>query len=421
MDIKELYSYFIKSSGVSIDTRSIASGNVFFAFKGDNFDGNKFNAQALDKGAILIVSDDESQRGVLGSKVFIVDNTLSALQTLATYHRKQLGTKIIALTGSNGKTTSKELLYKCMSEKYNCIATKGNLNNHIGVPLTLLTIKEEHDFAIVEMGANHKREIAFLCDIALPDYGFITNIGKAHLEGFGGVEGVKIGKSELYKHLALDEKLIFCDRSDAVLQSLLPDNSKVIFYDSKQFSISENKPYLTLNFQGESIHSNLTGSYNIGNIAAAISVAMYFGVNLCDCINAIHEYSPSNNRSQIEKIGSNQLILDAYNANPTSMSHAIENAIEIANEKLVLILGDMLELGEDSEFEHEKICKLVSEHKLTDVYYIGSYFSLMESKYPGKFYKNTMQAKEDIDFSKYNNSYILLKGSRGLGLENLLN
>jgi UDP-N-acetylmuramoyl-tripeptide--D-alanyl-D-alanine ligase len=422
MDINKLYNYYKSATGVSIDTRTLVKGNIFFAINGENFNGNNFNKVALEKGAILIVTDDDTQleKHPL-DKVFLVEDTLTSLQSLSNYHRKQLKTKIIALTGSNGKTTSKELLYQCLSTKYNCIATKGNLNNHIGVPLTLLTIKDEHEFAIVEMGANHQKEIDFLCNIALPDFGFITNIGKAHLEGFGGIEGVKKGKSELYKHLALQQKLVFCDRDDETLVALLPLDSDTHFYKKSNFIIVKNKPFLEVTYKGIIINSNITGDYNIGNIAVAVSISNYFGVEIEQCANAISQYFPDNNRSQLVDFKDNKMILDAYNANPTSMRHSIENAYSISEGKVVLILGDMLEMGDASASEHKAICEFVSSLKPLSVFYIGQEFRQFKNDFDGEFYENTLEAKPNIDLNKYHNIYILLKGSRGIGLEKLLN
>ncbi len=418
--IEELYERFLRSSGVSIDSRSINTNEIFFAIKGENHDGNKFNTSAIKSGALLIVTDQSSEKNKLGEKAFLVDDTLSALQSLSHHHRINLPTTIIALTGSNGKTTSKELLYTCFATKYSCFATQGNYNNHIGVPLTLLKLNKSHQFGIIEMGANHVGEIDFLCSLVKPDYGFITNIGKAHMEGFGGIEGIKKGKSELYRHLTKNNKTIFYDWSDQILSTLLPPNASAIPYDSKEYVVVEEEPYISIQYKDTLIKTNLTGLYNKYNIASTHFISKYFDISDKDIIKAISNYRPTNNRSQLIKWNSNSLILDAYNANPSSMRLGIENAAKLANQNLILILGDMLELGEYSMDEHRSICELVTSISPLSVYYIGTEFQKLKEEFDGYFFPSTDHFKNTIDISIWENKCILLKGSRGIGLERII-
>ena len=348
MTIEELHHLFLKFPKACTDSRKITKGCIFFALQGDNFNGNKFALQALEKGAVYAIVDEEDY--ATSNNTLLFNNVLKTLQALATYHRNYCTAKIIGLTGSNGKTTTKELVHAVLSKKYNTTATKGNLNNHIGVPLTLLSIKKDTEIAIVEMGANHQKEIEFLCTIAQPDFGYITNFGKAHLEGFGGVEGVIKGKSELYQYLIAHDKHIFLNADDPIQEQKLRTYIKKFGYSAQnhQYYIIEllgTDPYVRLKAEGTSITSQLIGAYNFTNCCAAILIGKYFNVLLPDVKDAIESYIPQNNRSQIIEKNGVHIILDAYNANPTSMKAALENFKAIKAKKKVVFLGDMFELG----------------------------------------------------------------------------
>lgn len=418
-----LHQYFLASKSVSTDTRNISKDCIFFALKGDNFDANIFTNEALDKGAKYVVIDNPSYQ--VEGKTLLVDDTLIALQQLANYHRKMLNTKIISLTGSNGKTTTKELIHTVLSKKYKTIATIGNLNNHIGVPLTLLRLTKETEIGIIEMGANHQKEIEFLCEIAEPDFGYITNFGKAHLEGFGGVEGVIKGKSEMYTFLQNKNKLIFVNLDDAVQEEKTNNSNRYTFSKQKDANIKidsiEANPMVKISFEETTIQSHLIGLYNANNINAAITIGKYFKVSNNQIKEAIENYIPENNRSQLVKKGTNEIILDAYNANPSSMQVAIENFKQLNHNKKIAILGDMFELGEESLEEHKKIIALLREESTITTYFIGK-----------DFYTNKIEEKNILffeDFTSYatylkkiqiSESLILIKGSRGMALERIL-
>jgi UDP-N-acetylmuramoyl-tripeptide--D-alanyl-D-alanine ligase len=418
-----LHQYFLASKSVSTDTRNISKDCIFFALKGDNFDANIFTNEALDKGAKYVVIDNPNYQ--VEGKTLLVDDTLIALQQLANYHRKMLNTKIISLTGSNGKTTTKELIHTVLSKKYKTIATIGNLNNHIGVPLTLLRLTKETEIGIIEMGANHQKEIEFLCEIAEPDFGYITNFGKAHLEGFGGVEGVIKGKSEMYTFLQNKNKLIFVNLDDAVQEEKTNNSNRYTFSKQKDANIKidsiEANPMVKISFEETTIQSHLIGLYNANNINAAITIGKYFKVSNNQIKEAIENYIPENNRSQLVKKGTNEIILDAYNANPSSMQVAIENFKQLNHNKKIAILGDMFELGEESLEEHKKIIALLREESTITTYFIGK-----------DFYTNKIEEKNILffeDFTSYatylkkiqiSESLILIKGSRGMALERIL-
>lgn len=418
-----LHQYFLASKSVSTDTRNISKDCIFFALKGDNFDANIFTNEALDKGAKYVVIDNPNYQ--VEGKTLLVDDTLIALQQLANYHRKMLNTKIISLTGSNGKTTTKELIHTVLSKKYKTIATIGNLNNHIGVPLTLLRLTKETEIGIIEMGANHQKEIEFLCEIAEPDFGYITNFGKAHLEGFGGVEGVIKGKSEMYTFLQNKNKLIFVNLDDAVQEEKTNNSNRYTFSKQKDANIKidsiEANPMVKISFEETTIQSHLIGLYNANNINAAITIGKYFKVSNNQIKEAIENYIPENNRSQLVKKGTNEIILDAYNANPSSMQVAIENFKQLNHNKKIAILGDMFELGEESLEEHKKIITLLREESTITTYFIGK-----------DFYTNKIEEKNILffeDFTSYatylkkiqiSESLILIKGSRGMALERIL-
>ncbi|MGO1584571.1 UDP-N-acetylmuramoyl-tripeptide--D-alanyl-D-alanine ligase [Mesonia sp.] len=421
MKISQLHQLFLDSSGVSTDTRNIKNNNLFFALSGTNFNGNLFATEALKKGASKVVIDDEKYRS---ENSILVEDCLIALQDLAHYHRKHLGLKIISITGSNGKTTTKELLTQVLQQKYKVVATTGNLNNHIGVPLTLLSMNKETEIGIVEMGANHQGEIKSLCQIAEPNYGYITNFGKAHLEGFGGIEGVIKGKSELYDYLIRNEQTVFIHIEDETQVEKTKDYKKRISIGSSKEANYPISSY-TSNFQAcitykdTKVSSQLTGSYNSFNMAAATGIGLYFKVEMEAIQDAIKNYTPSNNRSQRLELNANQIILDAYNANPSSMILAIENIASLPAKKKVLILGDMFEVGPTSQEEHQHIVDLLENMKIDLGLICGENFYKTKTEKVLAF-----QQFEDLKvyLSKKNiqDSTILIKGSRGMQLERLL-
>jgi UDP-N-acetylmuramoyl-tripeptide--D-alanyl-D-alanine ligase len=421
MNIAALHNIFLASNSVSTDTRKVNENDLFFALKGDNFNGNKFAKDAIKKGAGYAVIDEADYK--LNNQYILVDNVLETLQELAKFHRNYLKLKIIALTGSNGKTTTKELINTVLSAKYKTTATIGNLNNHIGVPLTLLSMNSSTEIGIVEMGANHLKEIAFLCDIAQPDYGYITNFGKAHLEGFGSVEGVIQGKSELYQYLKQNNKCIFTNNEDAKQKELLKNyNDTYGFGNSSSNDVvihfEEANPFVVSMFQNEVIKSQLIGSYNFTNISAAIAIGNYFDVEALAIKEAIENYVPSNNRSQIITKGTNKIILDAYNANPTSMKAALDNFAQLKSNRKIAILGDMFELGNDAEKEHQFIADYASSLNLDQLYLVGENFYATNCKVDT--YKSFDDFKNAFELSSIKATTILIKGSRGMALEHVL-
>lgn len=424
METNQLYTLFLECSGVATDTRKIAPGSLFFALKGDNFDANAFAAQALEKGAKYAVIDNPDFK--TGDAVILVEDSLQALQKLAAYHREQLGLPVIALTGSNGKTTTKELIHAVLSKKYNCRATVGNLNNHIGVPLTLLSFTHDTEIGIVEMGANHQKEIEFLCSIAQPNFGYITNFGKAHLEGFGGFEGVIKGKSELYNYLREHTKMAFVNLDDPLQMQKSEGLPRFTFAadsysgDMRITDVDAN-PLVRLYYNDILIQSNLIGAYNAANICASIAIGNYFSVPDADIKQALAEYIPANNRSQLVEKNSNKIILDAYNANPSSMAAAINNFAQLNATHKTAILGDMFELGDESCDEHGKIVSLMEKHIDVEVYFIGTgfYANYSNAKHL-HFFKTFDDYKTYFGGIQYTNRNILIKGSRGMALERVL-
>lgn len=424
MKIKDLHSLFLNSKGVSTDTRSIKSGTIFFALKGDNFNANKFATDAIELGALFSVVDEEPE--IENDKLIVVNNVLEALQDLAHFHRKYLDIPIIAITGSNGKTTSKELISSVLSEQFTVFATKGNFNNHIGVPLTLLEMDNSTNIGVIEMGANHIGEIRKLCEIAAPDYGYITNFGKAHLEGFGSLQGVIRGKRELYDYLISNSGLVFINADDSKQLKQIKDYNNVFKFSKSKNSDLEifmqaKTPFVKINFLDQEIQSQLIGAYNFSNIAAAISIGHYFELDFLKIKKGIELYQPKNNRSQIIKQKSNTIILDAYNANPTSMNAALDNFSLMKGDNKIVILGDMFELGDESFNEHKAVIDLVNSLNFTFTYYVGQYFIkhkfLSESVF---FFDNTDVLKRHFQSLSISNSVILVKGSRGMSLEVLL-
>jgi UDP-N-acetylmuramoyl-tripeptide--D-alanyl-D-alanine ligase len=411
MNIQELFSIYKEHPVISTDSRMIDKGCLFFALKGENFNGNRYAESALEKGASFAIIDEEIYKK--DQRFILVPDVLESLQNLANLYRKQFKIPFIGITGSNGKTTTKELIAKVLSEKYSTHYTKGNLNNHIGVPLTLLTMPEDSEIAVIEMGANHQGEIGRLCEIAEPDYGLITNIGKAHLEGFGGFEGVKKGKSELYKFIKKCNGKIFINGKDDILIDLSQGNNMIYYEDA---SLIELNPFVKLQWKGYTIQSKLIGTYNLTNILAAISIGQYFGVEDQSIISAIESYEPKNNRSQILKTKRNDIILDAYNANPTSMKSALKAFAKMPGDNKICILGDMLELGIEAENEHMQIKQLVQDLGLSKVVYVGPVFKSIARKVDNAFLLNE-EAKVYLKDSKISQHQILIKGSRGIKLE----
>jgi UDP-N-acetylmuramoyl-tripeptide--D-alanyl-D-alanine ligase len=424
MDIHKLYQKYCESGKVSTDTRQIAPGSVFVALKGDKFNANEFAAEALLKGASAAVVD-EAKYAVDG-RYFLVDNALEALQKLARHHRDQLKIPVVGLTGSNGKTTSKELLNAVLSRKYKTYATKGNLNNHIGVPLTVLAIDNSIELAIVEMGANHVGEIALLCSIANPTHGFITNIGKAHIGTFGGFENIIRAKSELYQHLITTNGQVFINSQNEILSNMAKRFAKPLFYpgtgDYYHCELLASDPFLRIKAEsGDEITTQLVGGYNFENAAAALCIGNFFGVDPSLANQAVAEFAPGNMRSQIVKKNSNTIILDAYNANPSSMAAAIENLAAMNSGKKVVILGDMFELEHEAEAEHRAIGKLLKQKNFDRVYLCGKLMKSAQEEFPSAL---LFEKKEDliVELKKnpITNSTILVKASRGIGLETIV-
>ncbi|AYN66793.1 UDP-N-acetylmuramoyl-tripeptide--D-alanyl-D-alanine ligase [Euzebyella marina] len=423
MNIEQLHQHFLENTIVSTDTRKISEGCIFFALKGDNFNGNAYAEEALKKGARLAVVDESEYATT--EKHILVNDVLKTLQELARYHRNHCTAKVISLTGSNGKTTTKELINAVLSKKYKTIATNGNLNNHIGVPLTLLRITDETEIAVVEMGANHQEEIAFLCSIAEPDFGYITNFGKAHLEGFGSVEGIIKGKSELYDFLIANEKSIFLNADDPIqIEKLGSYIKKYGFsqHNSEFYPITflNADPFVSFRFDDTEVSSRLIGKYNFTNCAAATIIGKFFNIPTSSIQEAIAEYTPKNNRSQILEKGGHKIVLDAYNANPTSMQAALENFEQMPAANKVLFLGDMFELGETAGKEHQNIADLAAKMNFNQTYLIGKNFG--KTKTSLTKYSSFDSLSEDWkNISLEKNSLILIKGSRGMALERILN
>jgi UDP-N-acetylmuramoyl-tripeptide--D-alanyl-D-alanine ligase len=424
MDIAKIHSLFLECKSVSIDTRKIQPNSFFVAIKGDHFDANTFAKEALEKGALYVIIDNEDY--FIDHRTVLVSDSLKTLQELAQFHRNYLKLPIIALTGSNGKTTTKELIHAVLSKKFKTKATLGNLNNHIGVPLTLLSFTSETEIGIVEMGANHKKEIEFLCELAKPDYGYITNFGKAHLEGFGGVEGVIEGKSEMYNYLSKQGKFVFVNLEDPIqVEKTKSLNHYTFGVQKNQANVSitavEAKPFVTVVFQNLKISSHLIGLYNANNINAAIAIGNYFKVSNESIKVALEGYVPENNRSQLITKGTNQIILDAYNANPSSMAVAIENFKQLDNSNKIAILGDMFELGEESDQEHKQLVDYLSNQKEIVCHFVGAdFFANSIARENLLFHKDFTDLVSYMQTHPIDKSTILIKGSRGMALERSL-
>lgn len=422
MTTEVLHQRFLEGGQVTTDSRNIPEGSLFFALKGERFNGNEFAEDALEKGASWAVVDQEEFAS--HPRAILVPDALEALQQLGTYHREYCGTRIVALTGSNGKTTTKELIAAVLGRKYDLIYTRGNLNNHIGVPLTLLRLKPETEMAVVEMGANHQGEIDFLCRLALPDFGYITNFGKAHLEGFGGVQGVIKGKSEMYRRLMERDKTLFLNADDPIqVEKLSGYTRKVGFSTSNPayFTIRDlgANPFVCLELDGERIHTQLMGGYNFTNCAVAALMGKYFGVPIDEIRAALESYVPSNNRSQLVQKGDLRIVLDAYNANPSSMEAALDQFASLQAPKKIAILGDMFELGEDAMAEHRFIGQKAIDLGLDALYLVGANFSATGLE------ANCFPEYQGLaDALKANPpkgpATILIKASRGMALERIL-
>lgn len=418
MDINFIYDIFAKCSCVTTDSRNCPEGSLFIALKGASFNGNRFASEALSKGCKFALVDEAEFAD--GKNIFLVDDCLIALQALAREHRKRIGTKIIGITGTNGKTTTKELIAAVLSRKYNVLFTQGNLNNHIGVPVTLLGLKKEHDIAVVEMGANHPGEIETLVNIALPDFGIITNIGKAHLEGFGSFEGVIKTKGELYDFLRCNNRVAFINSDNEILTSIA-NGIEQIKYGKEEFGnfasaeVKDASPFLSIKYNNCTIQTNLIGNYNFENVLAAITIGKYFDVPDSEIASALENYVPTNNRSQLKKTEKNSLIIDAYNANPTSMRASLMNFINISAENKCVILGDMRELGNDSQKEHEAIVNLLCSYDFKEIHLVGSEFKKVAAS-GMKTYENVAELTDFIKENPIAGSTILIKGSNSMQL-----
>ena len=423
MSIKELYEIFLKSNGVVTDSRQINNNCLFFALKGVNFNGNEFAKSAIDKGAMYAVVD-EKKYSLDDEKFIFVNDSLKTLQELANFHRKKLSTKIIGITGSNGKTTSKELIHSVLETEFNTYCTKGNLNNHIGVPLSILEISHETEIAIIEMGANHLGEIKLLSSIAEPDYGYITNFGKAHLEGFGSEEGVIKGKSELFDFLKENSGYIFCNSDDQKQKEILGDYDNKFTFGQKDadliYTTITDEPNIVVDVNGATIESTLFGNYNVQNIISAVTIGKYFGVKMQNIQEGISKYISENNRSQLIKKNGNRIRLDAYNANPSSMLLAIKSFDKINSKNKILILGDMYELGGDENKFHQEIVDYCENLKIDKVFLVGKIFA--KTNFSKKFfsYENYLKLSQSKEFKDVIDSNLLIKGSRGMQLEKIL-
>lgn len=427
--IESLYQHYLKHPVVCTDTRTITTDCLFFALKGENFDANTFAEQALQQGAAFAVVDNPTF--ATNEKCILVSDVLSTLQDLATHHRKQLSIPVIGLTGSNGKTTTKELIKAVLAEKYKTFATKGNLNNHIGVPLSILSLPLDVEIAVIEMGANHQKEIEMLCEIAQPTHGLITNVGMAHLDGFGGFEGVKKGKAELYAYLKQTNGYAFVYRNNPYLIEMISaaNLNKIVFYGAeKENAVSgelmNSDPLLSLRWSNTigtfNAQANLTGTYNFENILAAICIGDFFGVAPEAINNGLANYYPVNNRSQLTKTDYNTVICDFYNANPSSMSAALTNLKALSGNHKTVIIGDMFELGAEAEEQHQHIVEMANELNFEELIFIGKNFFAFKDQLGGNFFNTPNEASVYLAENSMRNSLVLLKGSRGMALEQLL-
>jgi len=423
------FDLFYESSGVCIDTRTISKDCLFICLKGANFNGNEFVDKALELGAKYVITDEKERQNK--SSIIYVANCLEYLQQLARYHRDKFNIPIIGITGSNGKTTTKELIATVLEKKYVTLYTKGNLNNHIGVPLTLLTLNNTHEIAVIEMGANKLSDISELCVIANPTHGIITNIGKAHLEGFGNFEGVLTTKKELYDAVKFNNGVLFYNSDDEILNEIIPQEISHFDYSTQKNSFVKGKlismsPFVTLKwenekYQSEEIPTTMVGQYNFYNFLAAITIGCYFNIEYTLINEALQNYVPTNNRSQIEKTDNNTLLLDAYNANPSSMKNSIESFSMMSTENKIIIVGDMFELGKDTKEEHQRVIDQINQLDI-ETYFIGENFSSLSSQIDSSkfhFFKSKEALIQHLKSSSIKDSFILLKASRGIGLETI--
>jgi UDP-N-acetylmuramoyl-tripeptide--D-alanyl-D-alanine ligase len=423
MNIEDIYQLYLQFPSIQTDSRKLKNGDLFFALKGPNFNGNHFAKQALDIGAAYVVADEEMS--FKDKRIIQVKDVLETLQQLAKFHRNQFKIPFIAITGSNGKTTTKELLHAVLSTTFKTYTTQGNLNNHIGIPLTILKIKKDAEIAVIEMGANHLHEIESYCEYAQPTHGLITNIGKAHIEGFGSVENVKKGKGELFQYLDKKEGTAFVNTDDKQVLEISEKMIHVIYYGNRSQNsrgkILKNDPFIEVEIEGTEplfIKTNLVGEYNLPNILAACCVGKYFKIGDEKIKNAIESYSPSNSRSQLIHKDSNTIILDAYNANPGSMKAAIENFASMKGDKKILLLGSMKELGTESKNEHAAIISLIDSHKWSFVVLVGNEFKEIKHQYVS--FENSDQARDWFKKEAIINAQILIKGSRSMQMEKVL-
>jgi UDP-N-acetylmuramoyl-tripeptide--D-alanyl-D-alanine ligase len=421
--IPQLYHHFLACTAVSTDTRQITDGCLFVALRGDKFDGNTFAHKALEQGAAFVLVDRPEV--AKNEKYLLVEDSLGALQQLANYHRKQLKIPVIGLTGSNGKTTTKELVAVVLAQKFNVLATKGNLNNHIGVPLTLLSINKTHEIAVVEMGANHQKEIELLCQIAEPTHGLITNVGKAHLEGFGGELGVRKGKGELYDFLATSGGTVFVNVGNQILNDMAAERvfaNRIDYLNDTLPTLIEESPFVVYqSADKQAIKTHLNGRYNYENMAAALKIGDCFGVTSTAANEAVANYNPTNNRSQFVEKGTNQILMDAYNANPSSMLVAIRYFAKMEAVRKMVILGDMFELGDEAAAEHLALGRLIAEANFDVVILAGPLMHHALPALPKAYYfPDKFSLHNWIVDNPQQNTNILIKGSRGMGLETVL-
>lgn len=425
MQIDELYKIFLQYPSVQTDTRKLKKGDLFFALKGPSFNGNHFAEHALNAGAAYAIVDEPIKFS--SEKIIHTDDVLTTLQQLAKYHRQQFNIPFIAITGSNGKTTTKELVHEVLSTQYKTYTTEGNLNNHIGIPLTILKVKKDAAIAVVEMGANHQKEIESYCSYTLPTHGLITNCGKAHLEGFGGIEGVKKGKGELFDFLKATKGTAFIMSDYVYLKEMSRGIEKIITYGTGSEAqitgvVEEGNDFLWVNILNGSsagvIKTQMVGDYNLPNVLSAVAIGTYFNIPGNQIKQAIENYVPSNSRSQLIEKGTNKIILDAYNANPTSMKAAIENFAKMEGGKKILLLGGMMELGDESLPEHEAIIDLLKKYTWQNVVLVGGDYSKI--KHPFINLNNSLEGKEWLQKQQLENSHILIKGSRSMKMERVL-
>jgi UDP-N-acetylmuramoyl-tripeptide--D-alanyl-D-alanine ligase len=425
LDIQELHSLYLSSSGVSIDTRKINNNEIFFAIKGVNFNGNDYALEAIKKGAKFSIVDDPKLKDANKQFIYVKDS-LRSLQDLSKIHRSSFDTKVIGITGSNGKTTTKNLVYSILSENYKVIKTKGNLNNHIGVPLSLLEIKEDTELAVIEMGANHIGEIKELCEIAMPDIGFITNYGLAHLEGFGGYEGVIKGKSEIFRYLTENYGQIILNNDDQIQVNNCKGDLSITYGENKDsdyvFEYIKTDNLLKLKYDGFEFKSNLFGEYNFQNLAVSITIGKLLEISNKDIQNGLDKFTNDSLRSEVINFNDNKIIMDAYNANPTSMLASISSFESKMEKNKILIIGDMYELGKFSKNEHQKIVDYLENKDYHKVFLVGKHFSECSTKanYFSK-YLNTDELSSSVAIKDFKNMNILVKGSRSVSLESLFN